>query len=103
MGLFKKDNLSAFEVQEDDNKVEKFSQNGKFYNLPAYVKSREAQLRNSIQSDHVKTIKNYMKAEKQYIKKKDAVSYIDYAMAKQLKDGAEVLKVSAVDIKNNVN
>lgn len=102
MGLFKKDNLSAFEVQEDD-KVEKFSQNGKFYNLPSYVKSREAELRNAIQSDHVKTIKNYMKAEKQYIKKKDAVSYIEYSLAKQLKDGAEVLKVTAVDIKNNVN
>lgn len=99
MGLFKRDKLAAFEVQEESD-VEKFSHNGKFYDLQAYVKSRELALRNKIMEDHVKTIKNRQKTEKEYVKDKNAVTYIEYAMAKQLVDRAEILKVSAVDIKS---
>lgn len=99
MGLFKRDKLAPFEVPEDSD-VEKFSYNGKFYDLQAYVKARELALRNKIMEDHVKTIKNRQKAEKEYVKDKNPITYIEYSMAKQLVDRAEILKVSAVDIKS---
>lgn len=103
MGLFKKkDNLAAFEVQESDN-VEKFSYNGKFYNLQAYVTARESAVRAAVNNDHVKTVKNYKKAEKAYVKNKDAVTYIEYALGKQLFNGAEKIKISSLDVKNNTN
>ena len=100
MGLFKKDNLSPYEVSADD-KVEKFEYNGKYYDIVRYVKQCEADLRLKTNSDKVKIGKNAKKTEKKYLSNKNAITYIDYAIGKQLADGAEVLRVSAVDVKNN--
>ncbi len=101
MGLFgKKDKLSKFEV-DANSEVEKFEYQGKFYDLQEYVHAKEMAARDRIQEDHVKTIKNRQKTEKAYIAHKTAVNYIDYAIAKQLVDKADKVKISAVDVKYN--
>lgn len=103
MGLFsKKTNLDQYEVSGNEN-VEKFTQDGKVYDLERYVKFREAQLRMDFEGNPVKIGKNQDKTKKVYLKKKDALSYIEFAIAKQLAEGAEKCRVSAVDVKNNTN
>lgn len=103
MGLFsKKSNLSNYEVSADD-KVDKFSQDGKYYDLERFVKFREAELRMDFEGNPVKIGKNQDKTKKVYLKKKDALSYIEWSIAKQLAEGAEKCKVSALDVKNNTN
>ncbi|MFR7991387.1 MAG: hypothetical protein ACLU61_00345 [Lachnospiraceae bacterium] len=102
MGLFsKKPNLSSFEVDASSS-VPKFKYEGKTYDLDAYVKARELALREKLNSDHIKTVKNYKKAEKEYLKNKNAITYIEYNIGKQLFDGAEKLTVKAIDVINNV-
>lgn len=103
MGLFsKKTKLGNFEVSENEN-VEKFTQDGKFYDLERFVKFHEADLRIECEGNPVKIGKNEKKAKKAYLKKKTPVSYIEWAVAKQLAEGAEKCRVSAVDVKNNTN
>lgn len=103
MGLFsKKTKLDQYEVSENEN-VEKFTQDGKVYDLERYVKFREAQLRMDFEGNPVKIGKNQDKTKKAYLKKKDALTYIEFAIAKQLAEGAEKCRVSAVDVKNNTN
>lgn len=103
MGLFSKGpKLDQYEVSENEN-VEKFTHNGKVYDLERYVKFREAQLRMDFEGNPVKIGKNQDKTKKAYLKNKDALSYIEFAIAKQLAEGAEKCRVSAVDVKNNTN
>ncbi|MCI8373413.1 MAG: hypothetical protein HFH28_11755 [Clostridiaceae bacterium] len=103
MGLFsKKSDLDNYEVNESD-KVEKFSQNGKFYDLENYVKYREARVRTDCEGNKVKIGKNQDKTKKVYLKKKDPVSYIEWSIAKQLAEGAEKCRVTALEVKNNTN
>ncbi len=103
MGLFgKKYPLAQYEVGADD-KVDKFTYNGKYYDLNAYVKQCEADLRFKTNSDKVKIGKNMKKAEKDYLSDKGSVvKYIDYEIAKQLADGQETMHVSVADIKRMV-
>lgn len=103
MGLFgKKYPLAPYEVSADD-KADKFTYNGKFYDLDRYVKQCEADLRLKTNSDKVKIGKNLKKTEKAYLADKGSVvKYIDYEIAKQLADGQESLKVSVADIKRMV-
>ncbi len=101
MGLFsKKSKLSNYEVSADE-KVEKFTQDGKTYDLERFVKFREAELRMEFEGNPVKIGKNEKKTKKIYLKKKTPVSFIEWKIAKQLAEGAEKCHVSAVDVKNN--
>lgn len=103
MGLFsKKPKIDQFEVGADEN-VDKFTLDGKTYDLERYVKFREAQLRMDFEGNPVKIGKNQVKTKKVYLKKKDVLSYIEWAIAKQLAEGAEKCRVSAIDVKNNTN
>lgn len=102
MGLFsKKPKLNSYEVSENDT-VEKFVVDGKFYDLERYVKFREADLRMEFEGNPVKIGKNQDKTKKAWLKdKQNPVAYIEFAIAKQLAEGAEKCRVSAVDVKNN--
>lgn len=103
MGLFsKKSKLSNYEVSENEN-VEKFAQDGKFYDLERFVKFREAELRMQFEGNPVKIGKNEKKTKNTYLKKKTPVSYIEWKIAKQLAEGAEKCSVSALEVKNNCN
>jgi len=103
MGLFgKKYPLAPYEV-EKDSKVDKFTYNGKTYDLDRYVKQCEADVRLKTSSNKVKIGKNLKKAEKAYLADKSSVlKYIDYEVAKQLADGQEKMNISVADIKRMV-
>lgn len=103
MGLFgKKYPLEPYEVSSDD-KVDKFTYQGKYYDLNRYVKQCEADIRLKTKSDKVKIGKNMKKAEKEYLADKSSVvKYIDYEVAKQLADGQETMKISVADVKRMV-
>ena len=101
MGLFsKKPKLSAFEVDASFTEPT-FTYEGKTYDLNAYVKSRESELRLKLSGDHVKTVKNYKKAQDAYNKNNNAITYIEYTIGRQLFDGEEKLKVNALDVANH--
>lgn len=103
MGLFgRKYPLANYEVSADD-KADKFTYNGKYYDLNRYVSQCEADLRLKTSSNKVKIGKNMKKAEKLYLADKGSVvKYIDYEVAKQLADGQEKMKVTLADIKRMV-
>ncbi len=101
MGLFsKKPKLAAFEVDETFSGPS-FKYEGKTYDLDAYVKSRESELRVKLNDDHVKTVKNFKNAQDTYNKNKNAITYIEYTIGRQLFNGEEKLKVNALDVANN--
>lgn len=102
MGLFsKKPKLDNYLVDANEN-VEKFTVDGKTYDLERYVKFREADLRMEFEGNPVKIGKNQDKTKKAWLKDKtDVIAYIEFAIAKQLAEGAEKCRVSAVDVKNN--
>ena len=101
MGLFsRKPKLAAYEVDASFTGP-KFTYEGKTYDLDAYVRSRDLDLRGRINNDHIQATKNYKKAQDAYYKNKNAITYIEYTLGKQLFDGAEKLKVSALDVANN--
>ena len=91
-------NITGWKDKDSKNITE---YNGKYYDIVRYVKQCEADLRLKTNSDKVKIGKNAKKTEKKYLSNKNALTYIDYSIGKQLADGAEVLRVSAVDVKNN--
>lgn len=103
MGLFgKKYPLAKYEVSQDE-KVDKFTYQGKTYDLDRYVKQCEADVRLKTSSNPVKIGKNLKKAEKDYLADKSSVvKYIDYEVARQLADGQEKMNISVADIKRMV-
>lgn len=103
MGLFgKKYPLAQYEVSPDD-KMDKFTYQGKTYDLDRYVKQCEADVRLKTSSNQVKIGKNLKKAEKDYLADKSSVvKYIDYEVARQLADGQEKMHITVADIKRMV-
>ncbi len=101
MGLFsKKPKLDKFLVDESAD-VAKFTYEGKTYDLDAYVLAREIELRAKFNNDHIKATKNYKKAQEAYYANKNAISYIEYSIGKQLFNEVDKVKINALDVKSN--